>query len=520
MSIRALANETAIYGLSSILGRGVYFLLTPIYTDFFTPFEMGIPTTVFAVIALLMVFSTLRLEVAYFSRHGKHPDERTLFCTAWLATALLGGLLGLGLLFGSPYLSELYGYPAYRWVFALGGGILFFDALVELPLARLRMESRPWMFAGVRLAGILLNVGLNVFWLLLLPKFPDAPAWLSASTAGVTYIFLANLISSGFVFLLLTPQLRGMGGNSAADSKPIDVPVSIGLRFDWSLLKELLSFSLPLVVVGFSFIINETIDRTLLPKVWPGGEEEGLTQAGIYGQCYKLAMLLALFTQAFRYGAEPYFFRESGHVDAPVRYARLARFYLLAALIGCALVSLFLPALSHLFLRSEEFRSGIAVVPILLAANLCLGLYYNLSVWYKVTDRTRWGAYISVGGAIITIVLNLLLIPILGFYGSAWATLACYASMMIAAWWFGRSRYPIPYALGRMSSYVLLTVGAVALYFWLSPKLGPSVFELAQEGATTAAWARNLALALVLFLTIAGVFFTSERRLLRAGAAT
>ena len=498
MSLRRLASETAIYGVSSILGRGIYFLLTPLYTGVFTPFEMGIPATVFSIVGFLAVFATLRLDVAYFRRYSDHDDERTLFGTAWLTTAMLGLALGMGLMIASPMLAEAFDFPAYRWVFALAGGILIFDALVELPLARLRMQQRPWRFAIVRTLGILVNISLNIFWLLVLPKFPDAPAWLQTPLAGISYIFLANLISSGVVLLLLFPELRGIG-------------LPFRWRFDTSLLRELLGFSLPLVVVGFSYIINEMLDRALLPHVWPGGELEGYELSGIYAQNYKLAMLLALFTQAYRYGAEPFFFRERAEQGAQERYARLAHLYLIAALIGSVVVAVFLPLLSQLFLRSAEYRTGSLVVLILLAANLCLGMYYNVSVWYKVTDNTRIGAYISLGGALITVVLNLLLIPVYGFYGCAIATLCCYFSMMALAWLLGRRHYPIPYPLGKMLLYSLLAIAVVSVYFWLSPKLGPTVMELAIEGADTATWSKNLGLAFTLVLVFCGLLFLGER---------
>jgi len=210
---------------------------------------------------------------------------------------------------------------------------------------------------------------------------------------------------------------------------------------DFGILRKLLKFSLPLVIVGFSYIINEMLDRQLLPLLWSGGSDEGFALNGIYAQNYKLAMLLALFTQAFRYGAEPFFFRESGSKNAPENYARLAKYFLIAALLGCLVVALYLPAFSQLFLQGSEYRTGSDVVPILLMANLCLGMYYNFSVWYKVTDNTKFGAYISVGGAIITIVLLVLLIPKYGFYGCAWTTLICYAVMMKLTWWLGRKHY-------------------------------------------------------------------------------
>ncbi len=497
MSIRKLASETAIYGLSSILGRGLYFLLTPLYTGIFTEFEYGIQSFVFSGVGVLMVLATLRLDVAYFRFHGEVASG-TLLSTAWLSNAAVGGLLGGLLLLLSPKLALWAGFPAYQWLFALAGGILMFDAITELPLAKLRLEQRPVRFAVVRLGGICVNLALNLFWLYLLPQWSEAPTWFAASASGITYIFLANLIASAFTFLLCLPELK-----------------DLRWQVDTKLLKRLLKFSSPLVIVGLSYIINELIDRQLLPYVWPGGRLEGFELAGVYSANYKLAMLLALFTQAFRYGAEPFFFRESQAVDAVHKYARLAKYYLVAALVGFLAVSLFLPLFSQLFLHDEVYRRGSDVVPILLLANVMLGLYYNFSVWYKVTDATRVGAYISVGGAVLTITLNLLLIPIYGFYGCAVATLACYSSMCVAAWWLGRSRYPVPYQLGRMASYTIFAILAVVAYWQLSPKLGPSVMQLTIDGGAWREWVLISGLGAVLFALVVGVMALVEWRSMR-----
>ncbi len=493
MSLRKLASETAIYGLASIVGRGLYFLLTPLYTGIFGEVELGIQTDVFVIISFLVVFAGLRLDVAYFRFHGK-LDEATLIGTTAIVTALCAGVIGAGLLLSSQWLAAAFGYPGYSWLFGVAGGILMFDALVELPLARLRMQGRAVKFAAVRIGGTLLNLCLNVFWLYLLPRWPGAPEWMSSGTAGIGYIFLANLVSSAFVMLVLLPELRGLSW-----------------RVDRDTLRRLLKFSLPLVVVGISFIINEMLDRKLLPLVWPGGVEEGLALLGVYGQNYKLAMLLALFTQAFRYGVEPFVFRESGSSDAREKYAKLAHYYLIAALIGVLAVTLFLPVFSQLFLRAPVFREGSDVVPVLLLANLMLGLYYNFSVWYKVTDNTRFGAYIGLGGAAITVVLNLVLIPRYGFYGCAWATLVCYTSMATAAVGLGQQRYAIPYPSGRMLMYSAVALGVMGLSWGLAPKLAKPVLEMCVSGGTFGEWGALLIFNSVLLSGFAALVWWREQ---------
>ncbi|MFK8055748.1 MAG: lipopolysaccharide biosynthesis protein [Saprospiraceae bacterium] len=496
MNLRKLASETAIYGLSSILGRGLYFMLTPLYTGFFSEdtAPLGVVAHIFSIVSVLLVLSTLRLDVAYFQQYGKQAHDK-LFGSAFLTMASFGGLLGLGLLLGSGPLSTFFGYQEYRWLTALAGGILWFDAMVELPLAKLRMERRPWRFAAVRMTSIGINLGLNLFWLYFLPQWADAPAWMSTSFSGIGYIFLANFISSAVVVLLISPELKGMSW-----------------RIDFGVLRKLLKFSLPLVIVGFSYIINEMLDRQLLPLLWSGGSDEGYALNGIYAQNYKLAMLLALFTQAFRYGAEPFFFRESGSKDAPENYARLAKYFLIAALLGCLVVSLYLPAFSQFFLQGTEYRTGSDVVPILLLANLCLGMYYNFSVWYKVTDKTKFGAYISVGGALITIVLLVLLIPEYGFYGCAWTTLICYAVMMTATWWIGCKYYPIPYEIKSMWGYTAIAIAIFGAYWLLSPKLGSSVLDLAVSGGSTSTWLINIGLATTGLAAFCIVVWINERK--------
>ena len=487
MSLRKLASETAVYGLSSIIGRAAYFLLTPLYTASFPEAESGVMVSVFATVSLVLVLAGLRLDVAYF-RYAEHEDAAPLLGTATTVTALVSGGLGLALALLSVPLAGLLGFPDYAHLFVLAGGIIALDALAELPLAKLRMERRAWRFATVRLLGIAVNIGLNLFWLYLLPRWAGAPAWLGLGASGVTFVFLANLASSLLVIAVLARELRG---------------ARFGI--DRAVLGRLWAFSGPLVIVGVSFIVNEMLDRLILPLVWPGGADEGLSLLGVYGQNYKLAALLALFTQAFRYGVEPFVFRESGQVGAQEKYAKLAHYYLIAALLGVLTVTLFLPAFSQVFLRGPGYRAGSDVVPILLVANLMLGLYYNFSVWYKVTDNTRFGAYVSLGGAIVTVVLNLLLIPRFGFYGCAWATLACYSSMAAATLLLGRHRYPIAYPWPRMLSYAALALLLMALSWGLAPKLVKPVLEMCVAGGTAAEWTALLganAGLLLVFVTI------------------
>lgn len=453
MSIKRLAKDTAIYGLSSILGRALYFLLTPLYTTLFPNEEYGIVSVVFAFTAIMMVVFTYRMETAYFrfeSDQGekKQPYFDTAMLSIIVSTLVLGGVL-LGI---APQLASFLEYGDQVHLFRIAILILALDALSEIPLSRLRLESRPIHFAFVRLSGIMTNIGLNLFFLVFCPYAMDRSGWawiqplLEAvydPTYGIGYIFLSNLAASLLVLLLLSPLVW-----------------RIRLQFDWEQWRRMIRYAAPLIIVGFSYVINEVLDRAIFAKLYPGTEAESRAQLGIYAANYKLATLIALFIQAYRYGAEPFFFKQKNEANARQLYADLARFFTAIGGIAFLAITLFIDFTKY-FISNEEYWAGLHVVPILAMANIFLGLYYNFATWYKLSDLTKWGAYISVGGAIITIGLNFWWIPLYGYLGSAWATLICYGSMATATWWFGRRYYPIPYRV-----YTILLYLIVALVVW------------------------------------------------------
>ncbi|MCB0664080.1 MAG: oligosaccharide flippase family protein, partial [Saprospiraceae bacterium] len=402
MSIKKLAGETAIYGISSIVSRLLYFLLTPYYTSLFLPDEYGIVTDLFAYIAFALVFFTYRMELAYFRFGSDKREEREAFNTGmWSLTGttiVLGGIF----IMLAPWMSGISGYADRVWLIYLALGVLVFDTLSEIPKASLRLSGRPVRFAIVQTSNIMVNLGSNLFFLWFCPWALETGyfEWFNPvinavyfPEFGIGYIFLSNLIGSAVAFLLLLPEVRKMSWH-----------------FDKALWKKMLQYSLPLLVVGLSYVINETFDRKAMVWLLSGTVEENQTQLGIYGANYKLAMILALFTQAFRYGAEPFFFKQKNENNAKDVYAQVAYYFFLFGLLGFLGVSLFIDLFKY-FLGDPAYWTGLDVVPILLMANLFLGMYYNFSVWYKLTDRTRYGAWISVGGALITIGLNLWWIP-------------------------------------------------------------------------------------------------------------
>ncbi len=440
--IKKLAGETAIYGLSSIVGRFLNYFLVPLYTNIFPASEYGIVIDLYAWVGLLTVLFVYRMETGFF-RFGTKIENRdqaysTLSTALLLTTPLFCGLL-IG--FSEPIAAWLK-YPGQANYVVWFAIILGLETLSAIPFARLRLDNRPWFFASVKLTNIGINICINIFFLLLCPYLERKGwdmSWIYNSDWGIEYIFIANLVASSVTLILLLP--------SYFKSK---------FQFDYALLKKALIYVLPLVLVGLAGIVNEVIDRVLLKWLLPGDDVTNQSMIGIYGACYKLAMLLSLFTQAFNYAAEPFFFRNADRTDAMTIYAKIALYFTVVGALGFLGITLYLDIAQNFV--GKNYREGLTVVPILLLANLCLGVYYNFAIWYKLKDKTMIGAFIAFGGALITIILNVLWIPTWGYIGSAWATLICYASMSTAAYLIGQKYYPVPYPIIKMLLYVGLAI--------------------------------------------------------------
>lgn len=443
---KKLASQTAIYGLSSIFGRFLNYLLVPLYTYYFSAAEYGVVSEFYAYAGFFSVFLLFGFETGYFRfRDKQNPQRDKTYSTALIFIVLVNlGFFALILLINSELSAALHyaDHPEYvRW-FSI---ILILDAVGSIPFARLRAEDKALRFAGIKVLEILTTIALSLFFIVLCPKlaaqnlYPELDL-IYDPAIGVGYIFIANLIASIVKFVLLTPQLKGLGWG-----------------FDWALFKRLLRYCLPMVVIGFAGIINEMLDRALLKYLLPYDTQTNLKMLGIYGACYKLSILMSLFIQAFRYAAEPFFFAYSDKSDATKVYAQVLKFFVIFCVFIFLLVTLYIDFFKYFI--GKEFRAGLQVVPILLMANLCLGIYVNLSIWYKLTDRTGMGAFVSLAGAALTIVLNLYWIPLYGYVGSAWATLACYASMAIVSYLLGRKYYPVAYEVTRILAYIGLGIG-------------------------------------------------------------
>lgn len=454
--IKKLASQTAIYGLSSIVGRFLNYLLVPLYTYHFSAAEYGVVSEFYAYAGFFSVVLLFGFETGYFRFRDKAVVGKDVAYSTALWFILLTNAAFFTVIWQfNPWLSELLHYsqhPEYVLCFSL---ILILDAVSAIPFARLRAENRPFHFAGIKIAEILITVGLSVLFIWYLPKvYADlALPYLGKiyrPEIGVGYIFLANLIASVCKFLMLTPQLLGLRWG-----------------FDSALFGRMLRYSLPMVVIGFAGIINEMLDRVLLKQLLPYDLATNMKMLGIYSACYKLSILMSLFIQAFRFAAEPFFFSYADQADARTVYAKVLRFFVVFCVFIFLLVTLFIDFFKYFV--GEEFRSGLDAVPILLLANLCLGIYVNLSIWYKLTDHTLLGAFVALAGAALTVYLNIQWIPLYGYMGSAWATLACYGSMAVVSYLLGQIYYPVSYNVLRILAYIGLGLGLYQANLYLKP---------------------------------------------------
>ncbi len=434
--IRKFLGQTAIYGLSTIVGRLLNFLLVPLYVSLFPAEEYGKVSYLYALVVFLIVVLTYGMETTFFRFRERDEDQVKVFSTgAWSLVFTSSIFLAIALLFSGPIAAavNLPDHPEYiRWF----AWILALDAVVALPFARLRAEGKAFRFALVKLTNIGLNIGFNLLFLLV-KVFYDPEV-------GIGYIFISNLIASAITFLLLLPEARGLAAG-----------------FSTSLWKRMIRYSWPLMIAGLASAVNEVADRQIMNFVLP--EVEAFRQIGIYGACYKLSILLTLFIQAYRYGAEPFFFAKAKELDARETYAELMNLFVIVTSLIFVGLNLFIDPISHIFIPNPEYYEGLHIVPVLLLANLFLGVYINLSIWYKLSDKTLYGAIISIVGAAITIALNLWAIPIYGYTAAAWVTLIAYGTMMVVSLLWGHKAYPIPYDFKRLFGYLLLAIGIVWL---------------------------------------------------------
>ncbi len=446
---KKLFKQTFIYGLATVLPRVLAVILVPLYTTVMLPEEYGIYSTLMAYLILGNVLLSYGMETAFFRFITKDADNQKIVQSTTLTSISVSTLvfLGITLLFTNQIATVAEFKPEYV---TYGLLILALDALVVLPFAWFRVNERPMRYAVVKIFNVVVNLAFNLFFLLLLPKLAvNSSFWNSLwfPENKVAYVFIANLIASAVTLLVLLPLY-----------------VKIGFGFNKTIWKQMMKYAIPVLIAGIAFSVNEAFDRILLKYLLPENIAE--TQVGLYSACYKLGMFMTLFVMAFRLGIEPFFFNHSGHENAKITYATITKYFTLFGCLILLVVVVYIDVFKRILIPNSQYWEALKIVPLILLANLFLGIYHNLSVWYKVTDRTKFGAYISVFAAIVTLVLNYVLIPIIGYMGSAIATLAAYGSMMVLSYLYGRKYYDVPYQVKKICGYMLLAIGFSAISFY------------------------------------------------------
>ncbi len=430
--MKKLLSETAIYGLSTILGRLLNYALVPLHTQVFSQNQYGVISIFYANIALLNVVFLYGMETAFFRFSTKPETNKNLIfniCQTLLfaSTALFAFVLWY---FSKP-IAQYYQFTDLQYVYYFIG-ILVIDTVIALPFARLRLQNHALWFAGLKMLNISLNVGLNVYFF-----------WFEQQT-DIGYVFIANLIANALLIPLLWQSWLAYRPNlNLANLKPIFL------------------YAYPILFTGLTAVFNEVMDRNLL-QIWLPAQT-ATAQIGIYSACYKLSIFITLAVQAFKFAAEPYFFQQAQNKNSPEVFAQIMYYFVIACGLMYVGVSLNLDWISAIFLQKPEYREGMGIVPILLLANVFLGVYYNLAIWFKLKDKTYYGTYIGLVGVAITLIVNYLLIPFWGYWGSAVATLACYASMVVVSYILGQKHFPVPYRVGAGVFYLFL--GSILLVF-------------------------------------------------------
>ena len=434
--MKSLAKDTAIYGLSSIIGKFLNYLLVPLYTYALARTDdYGIVTNLYAWTALLLVLLTYGMETGFFRFANREDyDAKSVYKTAYwtlLSTSTLFALLVI--IFQQP-LAGVLGYADHAEFVAMMFVTVAVDAFASIPFAHLRNQKRPILFAALKLLFVILNIAFNLLFLVILGK------------NDVFYVFLSNLMATGIQTLCLLPFTMPKGG-----------------RFDGKALKEMLRYSLPLLVLGVAGIMNQTLDRILFPYLYPG--EDAQSQLGIYGACFKVAMVMMMFTQAFRYAYEPFVFSKHKDRQSVEAYADAMKYYIIFSYLILLGVIFYLDIFRYIV--SSAYWEGLKIVPVVLWTYVFQGVYFNLSFWYKLTDETKWGAYFSLIGLCITLVLQIVGVPIIGYWASCGSSLVCYFVIMVLSYVIGQKKAPIPYDMKSIGGYTLLTFGLLAVYYYI-----------------------------------------------------
>ena len=434
--MKSLAKDTAIYGLSSIVGRFLNYLLVPLYTHYMPKAsgDYGVSTNIYAYTALILVLLTFGMETTLFRyANDEREQPETVFSTV-MATVGSLTLVFLLLIFGliTP-ISQSLGYAQHPEYLQMMAVVVALDALQAIPFSYLRYQKRAIRFASLKLLFIALNIGLNVFYFVVLGK------------TAVFYVFFINLLCTAFITLFFLPDL-----------------FRIHWHFDGQLLRRMFSYSWPILILGIAGILNQVADKIIFPLVYPD-QTEANVQLGIYGSCVKIAMIMAMITQAFRYAYEPIVFAKSKDADKTEYYASAMKYFLIFTLLAFLCVVGWMPLLQYII--GEEYREGLGVVPIVMVAEIMMGVYFNLSFWYKLIDKTIYGAWFSLAGCLVLFAVNIIFIPQYGYWACAWGGVAGYGTAMVLSYIIGQRKNPIPYPMKDICIYVLMTVFLTALMY-------------------------------------------------------
>lgn len=452
--LKKLASQTAVYGLSSILGRLLNYLLVPLYTRVFSPEQYGVVTEMYAYVSFLIIILTYGMETAFFRFSQSQRDKDKVYSTTLISIFSSSTVFIMVLSFFAAPISSIIGYESKSEYIVWLAWIIGLDAISAIPFAKLREQKKAKTFAAIRLLNIFVNIFFNLFFIVYLPKaHADSDHSLHQLALsfynphmGEGYVFISNLIASAFTILLLLPLI-----------------IKIKWSFNAALWKEMLRYALPLLVAGLAGMTNETMDRILIKYLLP--TDISMVQLGVYGACYKVSILMTIFTQAYRFAAEPFFFAQEKESNSGKLYADVMKYFTIVGMLIFLGIMLFIDIVQQFI--GEQYRIGIGVVPILLLANVFFGMFYNLSVWYKLSGQTKYGAALSIFGAVLTIILNIILIPRTGYMGAAWTTLICYLSMLIASYIIGQKKYYIPYELWSIARIILLALLFYALSIFM-----------------------------------------------------
>lgn len=486
---KKFAGQTAVYGLTTIIQRLLSSLLTPLYTYAYNPKVYSIFSTMFSYAAVFQAILSFGMETTFFRYLNKFNDRKAqVYNNSFWVVFMVSVFF---LLFTIPFTHAIavfikigqntsqHEFELYIRYFIV---ILVLDAWCAIPFAKLRADGRPMKYGSIKLANILVTVTLNLILIVIIPyiikhNMPGAAfckQWFINGWVG--YAFISNLVASAITLLLLLPEF-----------------LKLQLRFDKELFKTMFAYSWPVMIAGLSFIINENFDRILLGKLLPDSISE--REVGIYSGCARISIFLSLFNQAFRMGAEPFFFSHAKNKNAGTTYARIMDYFVITMCVMCVGVVANIEILKY-YINNRAYWVGLNVVPPLLLGYICLGVYTNLSIWYKLSDQTKYGLYISGLGAILTVILNVVFIPKYSYMASAWTSLAAYASMMILSYLWGQKNYPIPYNIKKNLAYIVSSIVIVFLSF--------SVFH------------RNLLIGNALLILFAGAAFMAERKQIMA----